>query len=93
MNNDKGKTFRFKEVDYSFSESQTDLERGIVYVCKLDEIIEFICPCGCNAIIMLNTIKDTKPCWKFVPPNSITPSIDRQVGCKSHFTITNGITH
>ena len=49
------------------------------------------CPCGCDELIMLNLIPDTKPCWKYVvdvsKKQSIFPSINRTQGCRSHFWI------
>ena len=61
-----------------------------VFICKEDELIVFKCPCGCNDIIKLSTVPDSKPRWSFRPPNTITPSINRTVNCKSHFSIENG---
>ena len=66
-------------------------EENVVYNCDNEKTITLRCPCGCNDLIILNTIKDTKPCWSIQNNNTITPSINRIVGCKSHFTITNGI--
>lgn len=63
---------------------------GKVYVCKEEATAQFICPCGCGAIITLSLLKGHKPCWKIIG-NSISPSIHRTEGCKTHFTITNGI--
>lgn len=55
----------------------------------------FICPCGCEADVWLNILRaDNRPTWvvKGMCGNkaTITPSIWRQVGCKSHFFIKNG---
>jgi hypothetical protein len=53
-----------------------------------------ICPCGCNKILHMNLIKDYNPSWKFEinKKKTITlhPSINRTVGCKSHFFIRKG---
>lgn len=62
---------------------------GIVYVCRNDARADFKCPCGCNATISLN-LAEGKPQWKVIG-NSITPSINRIVGCRTHFSITNGL--
>lgn len=83
------------EVRYSFQtdldEIPEELDRNTVYVCSGEGLIALICPCGCNARILLNTLKDAKPLWKFVSPNTILPSVNRQVGCRSHFSIHEGI--
>ena len=53
----------------------------------------FICPCGCNAIIQLNLLREASPRWKvYTKRNKVTlyPSINRRVGCKSHFYIRKG---
>lgn len=57
-------------------------------------LIAMTCPCGCKEQILLNTLKETKPCWRFVCYTSgsvsIIPSVNRIRNCKSHFTITKG---
>lgn len=53
--------------------------------------LAFKCPCGCDSTIFLNLLQDAKPCWKYHITKrgniSISPSIWRKVGCKSHFFI------
>lgn len=42
---------------------------------------------------MSQELKNTgTPKWVYLPPNTITPSINHTANCKTHFTITNGIT-
>lgn len=57
-------------------------------------LIAFECPCGCNSLIQLNTLKDAKPCWSYELRRfgriSLKPSVWRKVGCKSHFWVRNG---
>ena len=52
----------------------------------------FKCPCGCEATIELNLNRSSRPCWriKWSPLGtvSISPSINRKVGCQSHFFLT-----
>lgn len=59
-----------------------------------DWICQFLCPCGCGDTIHLLLVKGGKPRWDYsLGPNgelTISPSIDRLVGCKSHFFVTNG---
>ena len=54
----------------------------------------FKCPCGCGEDIYLNLIPDTRPCWLYNLHDdqsvSLQPSINRQVGCKSHFWMRAG---
>lgn len=66
-------------------------EPKIVYHLFNDKIIALICHCGCEALIQLNELEDTRPRWKIINGNTISPSINRIVGCKSHFSIINGI--
>lgn len=58
------------------------------------ESLVFKCPCGCKADIHLNLLKDARPLWNYRISKkgniTISPSIRRKVGCKSHFFITNG---
>jgi hypothetical protein len=53
----------------------------------------FKCPCGCKSLIHLNLLPDAKPKWNFQIKSknklTITPSIWRTTGCKSHFFIRN----
>lgn len=87
-----------KGIQYSFinvDESVIQLMDGFVYVCNKEKVAQLKCPCGCNDIIYLNLIPDenpqrTEPRWKIVG-NTITPSINRTIGCRSHFQIINGI--
>ena len=57
------------------------------------ETIIFKCPCGCRTDIYLNLLKDSSPRWRFEINTkkeiSISPSINRTVGCRSHFFIQN----
>ncbi|MFK7107986.1 DUF6527 family protein [Flavobacterium oreochromis] len=53
-----------------------------------------VCPCGCKSLLYMNLMDDEAPFWKYDINDgliSITPSIDRKVGCKSHFFIKKGI--
>lgn len=54
----------------------------------------FNCPCGCGDLIQLNLLEGGENIWRIASRNSkkisITPSINRTMGCKSHFTVTNG---
>lgn len=51
-----------------------------------------LCPCNCGSLLHMNLMNDHKPFWSYEIVNneiSFTPSIDRMVGCKSHFFIKN----
>lgn len=56
----------------------------------------FACPCGCDELIVLNFIGG-RPRWeirRFTDENfSISPSVHRTVGCRSHFHIRDGRIH
>jgi len=56
--------------------------------------LAFKCPCGCNNTIFLNLLLDAKPRWKYCITKrgniSISPSIWRKTGCRSHFYILKG---
>lgn len=53
-----------------------------------------ICPCGCRETLQLGLLKDTSPRWTIETTRtglpSLRPSVWRQVGCRSHFFLTNG---
>jgi len=88
--NTNGVHYNFVNVD----QFPDKIEPNIVYVCDNDKAISLICPCGCGDLLKLamRLNEDHHPSW-VVKGNSMSPSINRQVGCRSHFTISNGITH
>lgn len=57
-------------------------------------LIQFKCPCGCNTIVNLNLIENASPRWRYFIDKkkriTIRPSVNRLVGCKSHFNIVDG---
>jgi len=86
-----------KTTEYSFSETAAegpyDIEpkEGVVYFSRYDKWAILICPCGCGDKLMLSLMEGVKPCWKVDKESrTITPSIHKIEGCKSHFHITNG---
>ncbi len=83
------KEFIFINIDSLNQATGMSFEENKIYVCKSEVRADFICPCGCKQIISLNLLKGSTPLWK-INGNSITPSINRIVGCKSHFYITKG---
>jgi hypothetical protein len=87
--------FEFKiltpEEQQNFN-GRKDAQEGIVYIDQ--DTIWLKCPCGCGEVYQLNSYRTnpkTMPTWVFMPPNSIAPSINYTAGCRSHFTITNGV--
>jgi len=81
------KHFIFTDVE----SPPNSLEEGVVYVCRNEARADLKCPCGCGDVISL-PLNEGKPMWR-VFGNNITPSINRTIGCMSHFSITNGLTH
>lgn len=55
---------------------------------------EFVCPCGCKAIIQLSLHPDGRPRWRVIRHlsgrASLVPSVWRTKGCKSHFILSSG---
>lgn len=53
-----------------------------------------ICPCGCGQRIELNLLKAARPCWQAQLSGdgsiSLTPSVWRRMGCRSHFVLNEG---
>ena len=56
--------------------------------------VVMMCPCGCKKLLYMNAMPEYHPCWKYtIDKNeriSLSPSIHRMVGCKSHFFVRNG---
>lgn len=56
-------------------------------------LLMFNCPCGCGDVIHLSLLEKSVQKWKLKQEDnnifSIYPSVNRQVGCRSHFFITD----
>src|SRR5258708_27803125 len=54
----------------------------------------FVCPCGCEEVISLSLIRNDRPRWRAMlhidGTVSLSPSIWRKRGCRSHFFIRRG---
>lgn len=54
----------------------------------------FKCPCGCQEPVWLNLLEGHRPRWSIsvsaegIP--TVSPSVNRQVGCRSHFFLRSG---
>lgn len=52
------------------------------------------CPCGCGDSIQLPMIEGQRPRWALKQESrrlpSLSPSVDRTVGCRSHFWLKQG---
>jgi hypothetical protein len=67
-------------------------ERTIYVIGKPEPwLVAFNCPCGCNSIIQLNLLQNAKPKWRLLENSkgriTISPSVWRTEGCKSHFFV------
>ena len=77
------------------NEIPSSLDSNTIYVIE-NWAICFICPCGCNEHIHLNTLISANPRWSYKLKKrkvSIYPSVRRITGCKSHFWITKDKLH
>jgi Family of unknown function (DUF6527) len=56
--------------------------------------VVFVCPCGCKKNLHMNLNSDYEPYWKYVIEKNdsvtLSPSVHRIVGCKSHFFLKKG---
>lgn len=55
--------------------------------------VVMLCPCGCGYKLHMNLLEEYSPYWEYKIENgkvSLYPSIDRFVGCKSHFYLKYG---
>src|ERR1035437_8988242 len=85
------------QLEYKFiyvDELPINVNDQTIYIVgdsKQPWLLAFKCPCGCKNLIQLNMLKNADPCWKYkiTKKNKITisPSIWRTNGCKSHFFI------
>ena len=58
-------------------------------------LASMVCPCGCRKTLFLNLLQDEFPNWKWrISADgtvTLSPSVCRQVGCKSHFFLRDGL--
>lgn len=73
------------------------LDAGTCYLIGEDEdwwFAAFACPCGCGAEVVLNLLAQTRPQWRVEVGDdrliTIHPSVNRHVGCRSHFFVRRG---
>lgn len=88
---------KYKRYGFQFVNEIPDIpKKNILYFIGEEEYywqFVMLCPCGCNSLLHMNLMDDYKPYWSYKINNgliSITPSIDRMVGCKSHFFVKEG---
>jgi len=79
------------------SELPDDLDQRFIYLIGEGGhqwFAAMVCPCGCGKTIYLNLDPNDRPCWKMIEHGggivSISPSIHRRVGCRSHFWVQCG---
>jgi hypothetical protein len=72
----------------------------LLYVTTAGELPAFgfmRCPCGCGEILHLRFAGERRPRWRVSADAqgrvSVTPSVWRSTGCKSHFVLTRGRVH
>jgi hypothetical protein len=73
------------------------LSPGSVYLAGEGENLwaaAMLCPCGCGEVIELNLLPQVRPRWavdEHVDGKlTLTPSVWRQKGCRSHFILRDG---
>lgn len=73
------------------------LDPGVCYLIGENNdwwFAAFSCPCGCGAEVVLNLLPTTRPRWRVEVGKdhlvTLSPSINRHVGCNSHFFIREG---
>jgi hypothetical protein len=76
------------------------LRSETVYVIGEDGVnwsIAMLCPCNCGATLEMSLHPDGRPRWKIRQhvdgTVSLSPSVWRRVGCKSHFFLKRGAIH
>lgn len=56
--------------------------------------VALCCPCGCNAVIQLSLLPTDSPSWEIsfdvAGRPTLTPSVWRIRGCRSHFFLQHG---
>lgn len=67
---------------------------AVVGTPQLQKYAHFLCPCGCGDVIVLTSNAKVRPRWTFAVDQAnrptVTPSIWRTKGCRSHFLMKAG---
>lgn len=78
-------------------DAQDEVKPSVIYIIgdtHAPWAASFLCPCGCGETISLSLIPTDRPSWhaRIQKDGLITlsPSIWRTKGCRSHFFIRNG---
>ncbi len=73
------------------------LSSGVVYIAGEGENLwaaAMLCPCSCGEVIQLNLLPQVRPRWIVDEladgTLTLTPSVWRQKGCRSHFILRGG---
>lgn len=84
------KPVRFKTEHVE--ELPDQIEPETIYIAGEEKYLWFvamICPCGCGETLLMNLLADARPRWSVVfnanNTVSLSPSVWRKVGCRSHF--------
>jgi hypothetical protein len=77
--------------------SNEDVKKGQIWIVRDGKLMKWSrlrCPCGCGEVILLSLSSSRSPKWKmsldWLRRPSLSPSIRRIDGCKSHFWIRSG---
>jgi hypothetical protein len=89
--------FKYKVEIIPDNPNPDNLKNDIIYVVGEKRFVKWAylkCPCGCNESIMLSLNKTNYPSWSVKQDKlgraTISPSINKLDGCKSHFLIKKG---
>ncbi|MCF8567897.1 hypothetical protein LLE49_24550 [Alicyclobacillus tolerans] len=73
------------------------LDKHLIYILGEGEYTwsaEMLCPCGCGEVLHMSLHPDGRPRWELTrhPDGtvSLSPSVWRKVGCRSHFFLERG---
>ena len=91
------KHFQYKVEIIPDNPNPEKLQKDIVYVVgekRYKKWAYMKCPCGCNEIIMLSLNNNSFPSWSVRQDKlgraTISPSINKLDGCRSHFLVKKG---
>lgn len=91
------KQFQYKVEIIPENPNPENLKKNIVYIVGGKRYVKWAymkCPCGCNEPIMLSLDKNSFPSWSVKQDKlgraTISPSINKLDGCRSHFLVKNG---
>ena len=87
------KKVSYELVEVEFIPPFEEMKAGILYYSPTYKTVNHLCPCGCGEQTPIHIKQGEFTIEINAGKATITPSLFRRMGCKSHYIITNGVAN